>query len=142
MVARRGPRASGESAEFEQERDRFAAVATELEAERCVVGERDLDPSDIRSRPGQRVEDGDRLAVAGRVDPRREMADRRLVDGGAELQRLAPATDQVEVDLVRFGAGYPVVVGAEQQLRQALSIGSVGNRAPINARSWRTSRPP
>ena len=45
---------------------------------------------------------------------------RAVEDGRAELDRLPPATDEVEVDLVRFGAGDPVVVGPEQELPPGL----------------------
>ena len=101
---------------LEQERHTPAGIVAQLEPEGGVVGQVDLDPGDVRPRPRQCIEDSDRLAVPGGVDLGGEVIDRAVQDGRPELERLAPATDQVEVDLVRFGAGDPVVMGPEEQL--------------------------
>ena len=45
-----------------------------------------------------------------------QVAGRVAAGGVAALERLPPAAEQVEVDLVGLGAGDRVVVGAERQL--------------------------
>ncbi len=94
-----------------------------------AVGE--FEHHQITAVEGQRVghHDGRPLPCRGdrrrgdprRGDPRRgdlrgERVQRRVPDGGGQVVRLPPAAQQVQVHLVRFGAGDRVVVGAVGEL--------------------------
>ena len=121
---RRGPTVVGPIDGFERG---TGPLAASRHAARCPASRR----GQRRSRPGRcpirghdiALKTVTRLAVAGRVDRGAEVVEGAVEDRRAELDRLAPAAEQVEVDLVRFGAGDPVVVGTEQQLPPGLVDG-------------------
>jgi hypothetical protein len=69
----------------------------------------------VGARVGQRVEHDDGSSVAAGVDVLSQMPAGRVVDTGGQVVRLAPAREQVEVDLIGLRAGHRIVVGAEQE---------------------------
>ncbi len=74
----------------------------------------DLD--DVAALPGQRVEDGD--SPSGGVEPDQpgEVGRRAVVHVVGEVVRFAPASQQIEVDLVGLRPGDAVMVGPVDEL--------------------------
>ena len=110
-----------------------ASSRSSIPPERRRAGRRDS--GDVRARPGHRVEHGQRPAVAGRVDRRAQMVGGAVEDAPCQLDRLPPAGQQVEVDLVGLGAGDRRRGGRRTaSCRQALSSGGVREPGPEQGR--------